>query len=157
MGAARGFTLIELIMVILLIAILAFAAVERTPTTTLTVSAVADQLASDIRYAQSLSMTRGERYCIKYLSSTSYEFAKTNCAVAVTHPAGTTVVSLGSGITMSAWTNLPSGYAIFDGKGQPYVDTANTALAADAVITLSSGSDSRTVRISPVTGRVMVQ
>lgn len=157
MGTARGFTLIELLMVILLIAILAVAAVERTPTTTLTVGAQADQLVSDIRYAQSLSMTRGERYCIKYLTPTTYELARTSCSVVVAHPSGATVVSLGSGITMGAWANLPNGYVIFDGKGQPYADAASTLLATNATITVTGGGDTRTVSITPVTGRVTVQ
>lgn len=157
MGESRGFTLIEMVMVILLVTITGVIALEHSPSESLTVGAQADQLAGDVRYAQSLSMARGQRYCIKYLSATSYELATSNCTVAVAHPTGDTVVTLGSGITMGGWTNLPNGYVIFDGKGQPYVDAANTALSADATITLSSGSDSRTISISPVTGRVKVQ
>jgi hypothetical protein len=52
---------------------------------------------------------------------------------------------------------LTNNYVAFDGKGIPYTDVAaSTALAANATITLTSGSNTRTVVISPQTGRVIV-
>src|SRR5258708_16097891 len=94
---ARGFTLVELVMVLLLIGILAFVVLPRTSQNTLELSSQAEQLATDIRYAQTLSMTRGAalgtqgRYCI-FFTATGYQFRHNNnsyatpCTTAVRPP-----------------------------------------------------------------------
>lgn len=149
-----GFTIVELVLVLLLVGILTVAAFARLPESSLNLAAQADQLLADIRYVQSLSMIGGQRYCIN-LTATTYRITNTACATTIAHPAtGTaTSITLGRSITM-AWTNLPNNYAQFDGKGQPYVDAAaNTLLAAESVITLSKDGQSTTVRITPETGR----
>jgi MSHA pilin protein MshC len=59
----RGFTLIELVMVLVLIGIIALFAAPRLgniPTTK--AFSLADKLRADIRYAQNLAMTRNQRY-----------------------------------------------------------------------------------------------
>lgn len=152
-----GFTLVELVLVLLLVGILAMSALARLPQASLNVGAQADQLVGDIRYAQSLSMAQGQRFCFN-LTAASYRITNTDCATNVPHPATVTAtpVLLGTGMSMS-WTNLPNSYVEFDGKGQPYVDTvpaAGTALAAEAVITLTKDGQSATVRVTPETGRI---
>ena len=94
----RGFTLVELVVVLLLIGILAFFVLPRTSQNTLELSSQAEQVATDIRYAQTLSMTRGAalgsqgRYCI-FFTATGYQYRNngnsyaTPCTVAVNHPA----------------------------------------------------------------------
>jgi prepilin-type N-terminal cleavage/methylation domain-containing protein len=156
---ARGFTLIELVVTLLIASILAVAAWPRGPAKeSLTLNGRADQLASDIRYVQTLSMTRGSRFCL-VLTSSSYELQTTAANVCTgtqePHPA-----ALVQPITLCAgcmsWTNLPSNNVQFNGLGQPYTAAA-TALASNAVITLNDNGVVRTVTISPVTGRVLVQ
>jgi len=54
-----GFTLIEMVMMLILIGILAVVFVPRAPSKgSLTIAGQAQQLASDLRYVQALSMTR---------------------------------------------------------------------------------------------------
>src|SRR4030065_668057 len=94
-----GFTLIEMVVVLILIGILAVTFVERSSSKgALTFAAQAQQLASDIRYVQTLSMTRGERYCLN-LTSTGYSMTMTNCStsVGVEHPAGRPIPSAADG------------------------------------------------------------
>lgn len=63
----KGFTLIELVMVIVLIGIIAvFAAPRLGDITTTNAGAFADKLRADIRYAQNLAMTRNERYRVYF-------------------------------------------------------------------------------------------
>ncbi len=58
----RGFTLIELVMVIVLIGIIAVFVAPRLPNiTTTNAGAFVDKLRADIRYAQNLAMTRNRR------------------------------------------------------------------------------------------------
>src|SRR5205814_6797883 len=69
--AARGFTLIELVLTMVLLGVLAVSFWPRAPTQqSMTLAARANQLASDIRYVQTLSMTRGVRFCIVMTAST---------------------------------------------------------------------------------------
>jgi prepilin-type N-terminal cleavage/methylation domain-containing protein len=154
-----GFTLIELIVVILVMAIMARIAVARWPGNNITLNAQAQQLGSQIRRTQALSMSQGQRFRLN-LSSGSYS---------ITNSAGTTyftdtirgqnTLTFPSGITAS-WSTaiLSSNLISFDGNGTPYTNaTATVALASTAVITLTSAGYSRTVSISPGTGRVIVQ
>jgi MSHA pilin protein MshC len=153
-----GFTLVELVIVLILLGILAISIIPRSPTKgSLTITGQAHQLASDIRYVQSLSMTRGQRFCVN-LTSTGYSMTTSNCStsVGVEHPAGMTFPIVLDGVTLS-WTNLPNNLVTFKGKGEPYTDAAaTTALAANAVITLNGDGGPLYVCISPATGRVFV-
>ena len=162
---ARGFTLVELILVLVFIAILAFVALPRLSQNTLELSSQAEQVATDVRYAQTLSMTRGAvlgsqgRYCI-FFTATGYQYRHNNnsyatpCTTAVVHPAtGSTAAIVLSG-TAVATANLTGNYVEFDTKGQP---TSFTLPASNATVTLNATGGPRKVVISPVTGKATVQ
>jgi MSHA pilin protein MshC len=154
-----GFTLVELVAVILLLGILAFSVAPRfLDKGSIDVSAMAEQLASDIRYTQSLAMTSGQRNRIN-LAAASYQIT-TSAGAPVTHPAtgSTTAISLGN-VSLSGYNPpLTNSYIAFDGKGIPYTNVSGTVLAASATITLNSpGAAQRQIVVSPQTGRVAVQ
>lgn len=152
-----GFTIIELVIVIVLITILATIAVARWPGTRINLNAVAQQLADDIRYTQTLAMSRAGEYRLNLFSS-SYSIT-TGGGAAVNNPVtGAASVTISSGITITLPpTNLPNSLITFNSLGTPYTDTSGTtALSSAAVITLSSGGNSTTVTIQPQTGRVTV-
>src|SRR5256884_8142716 len=142
----RGFTLVELVMVLLVITILAFVVLPRQSQNTLELSAQADQVATDIRYAQVLSMTRGAalgsqgRYCI-FFTATGYQSRNTGnsyatpCTVAVNHPATGSSAAIVLAGTAVATANLTGNYLEFDTKGQP---TSFTAPASNATVTLNA-------------------
>jgi MSHA pilin protein MshC len=159
---ARGFTLIELVAVIIIAAVLAVSFIPKgSNQASLTLTARAKQLASDIRYAQSLSMTNGQRYCVTLTPSSPYSgysltTAASNCITTTAHPGNLSqpVPVCSSGTCMTA-PALPNGYLQFDGLGQPYT-TATALLAANAVITLTDNGSTQTVTVVPTTGRVTV-
>ena len=151
---SAGFSLIELIMVLVLAGILAATAVVYWPGDGINVSAQAEQLAGDIRYLQSLAMTHGQRTRINF-GADRYWFSNLDGSTRLTHPAiGTSEVLLDRGTALTS----PYPYLIFSSDGVPYIDTAlpGNPLTADAVITLSAGGASRSIRISPDTGKVTV-
>lgn len=158
MNKGKGFTLIELIMIILILAILAVFAFMSMPQTTFILDAQIQQLESDIRYAQALSMTKGQRYRWVKTSSTTYQVLNM-AGTAVILPSGKTTITLNSGITFGTLTNLANNLVAFDGNGVPYTtaDSPGTALAATATIPLVLNGQTQTISVTPQTGRVLVQ
>ena len=149
----RGFTLIELILVLLIVSILSTYAIIRFPGDGINLSAQADQIVADIRHTQSLAINRGQRYRINF-SSDRYWISNIDNTTSYIHPAsGTATIFLDTGIALTTTHS----FLVFGGEGVPYTNalTPGTALAADAVVTLSESSETRTIRISPETGRVI--
>jgi len=158
----RGFTLLELIVVLLLVGILAVIAFPRMSQNTIELSGQAEQVARDIRYAQTLSMTRGAaqgRHCI-FFTATGYQLRNNNnnpgtpCSIAVAHPAtGSSAAIVLTGGTAVSTANLTGNYLEFDTKGQP----TSFAGGGNATVTLTASGGPRTVVVSPVTGMATVQ
>lgn len=154
----KGFTLLELMIVIILASIIAIYPLFTWQGSVISLDAETKKLADDIRYTQSLSMTKGERYRWVKTSATTYQI-QNSAGTAILTPTGSTTTSLESGISFGSFTNLPNDLIAFDGQGVPYVDTASpgTALASSGTLLLNQGSDSESIVISPETGRVIVQ
>lgn len=145
-----GFTIIELVIIIAIMAILAAVAIAKWPGKAINLSAQAHALVSDIRYTQNLSMTKGTRYKLVKISSSSYQISNLPGTIVVT------TVTLGSGISLGSFTNLPNNLLAFNGKGEPYIDatTPGTPLAVTASIDITASGHTKTISISPETGRV---
>lgn len=153
-SAQRGFTLVELVLVMVLLGVIAAVAGVRWSDAGTNLGPQADRLASDIRYAQSLAMTHGQHFCIN-LAAASYQVTTNpNCTTLAALPTEqTNPVPLAAGVAL-ATTNAVLN---FDTLGRPFSDAAGTTqLAAVAVITLTAGTNVTTVRVTPGTGRVTV-
>ena len=154
-----GFTLVEMLAIILIVGILAATVLLRPTGRSIGLAPQAQQLANDIRYAQMLAMTRGDqRYCL-ILATSGYRLGKgSNCATNEAHPAlGTTALFALDSTSLSGYTaTLTNSYVSFDGRGKPYISDA-VALNGLATITLTSEGQTRVVTITPETGRVQVQ
>jgi prepilin-type N-terminal cleavage/methylation domain-containing protein len=150
-----GFTLIEMVVTLILVAIIAFTAIPRGPDTTPSLAAQGEQLVSDLRYVQSRAMALGVRHRL-CLAAAGYTIATTSCATPIAHPATGDTAPVGfGGITLS-WAGLPNNYVAFDSAGVPYITDPGTALSANATITLTSNQGgSQMVTISPETGRAV--
>ena len=153
-GRFRGFSLLELVTVLLMVGVLAVFAVPRLFTVqSITLPAVAAQMTSNIRYAQSLSMSQGQRYRVNF-TATTYQITDMS-GIPIVQPvtASTAAISV-SPATLGGY-NPPftNNYVAFDTKGAPFV-SATTALATTATITLTSGSDASSITVMPETGRV---
>lgn len=153
----EGFTLVELVAIILLVGILAFTAVPRyLNKSIIDASVMAEQLANDIRYTQSLAMTSGQGNRINLTAST-YQIT-TSSGGPLVHPVtGSAGPITLNNVTLSVNPALANSYVGFDSKGIPYTDMpAGTVLTATTTITLTAGGNTRTVVVSPQTGRVLV-
>ncbi|MDA8391039.1 MAG: prepilin-type N-terminal cleavage/methylation domain-containing protein [Gammaproteobacteria bacterium] len=153
----RGYTLIELILVLILTAILAADVAARDPAAPLDAAAVARQVAAAVRLAQLDSMTKGARYCVQF-SATGYAFATQDCTQLVADPVtGQTTVDLPNGMTL-AWSGLSTNNVSFSGNGVPYggaaAGTQGQALAASAAVSVTDGPAVYSFLITPQTGVV---
>ncbi len=158
-AAEHGFTLMELVVVVVLVGLLAFTVIPRMAGPSIGLDAQAEQLAADIRYTQSLAMTRGDRYRIN-LAAASYQITDSSGANPQVHPgtSSTNPVLLKSANLSGYNPPLINNYLVFDGRGVPYaVYNSNTGMASNASITLTGGGASRIVVISSETGRVVLQ
>jgi len=134
-----GFTLIELIMVIVIIGILAFVAIQKYPTTEISLETAADMIRSDIRSVQALSMAMHTIQTLTFNSSTEYVFP----TLGEGNKTRNFATIFEGGISLSAYPASIS----FNSIGEP------TAVQDDS-ITITTGSTTRTLTVLQYTGRV---
>lgn len=143
-----GFTLFELVLVIILIGVLAAIAVPRFSLTDSSVHAQAAQIARDIRHVQMLAMSQGRTLTFESLGG-GYRCVDAGSTV-ITDPASQQPFNftLSNGVTLSA------GSLSFDSLGRPV--NAGTLLAAAVTFNTSGDAQNATLSVSPVTGFVTV-
>ena len=165
----KGFTLIELVMILVLVGILAVFVAPKLPNITSSRAiSFSDKLRADIRYAQNLAMTRNRRTRV-ILTNTSYAITQdssgaSNCGsfAAVGDPAegGGLSVALDTGdyagikLTVSAMTCLE-----YDSLGRPYNCTlfplsCSTTLSGIIVPITANAVAVGSVSVSSQTGAV---
>lgn len=159
-GSQRGFTLLELVVVLVLAAIIAVLAFPKSGSDTMLLVGQAEQVASDIRYVQSLAMTQGQKHWILFNPSSSpvtYQFV--NSGGVVPNPiTNTAPVSFPNYVSAALSANLSNNLIAFDGLGVPYSDTTGASpLTAQASVSLAAAGTTKIVTIEAQTGRVAVQ
>jgi len=152
-GLTPGFTLFEIVVVILLMAVLAAVVIPKVmDSDEPNLRVETDVLANHLRYAQSMAMGTLTPYGITY-SSGSYHLFKgsaPNTALGLPGEQDTTV-SLPSGMTVTFSTAAST--ITFNAMGVPCSDTAGTTpLTADAVLTVGLSGDSKTITVTQQTG-----
>jgi len=140
----KGFTIIEVIAVIVLISILAAYAASRMNLDT-NLQAEADIFKSNLRYAQQIALCGNNTYTWRIgVGENSYTFTRldsANNSVNMWLPSGDSTVNFPTGIT-AGWT----GTINFDQWGSPGGD--------DIIITLDDGSTTRDITVTKNTGFV---
>lgn len=157
-----GFSILELIIALVIIGILTIFITVAWPGSSINLHAQAAAVANDIRYAQSLSMAKGQRFYFIKTSSTSYQIrGADNQPIAL--PSGNTTATLDQGTSFGNFSNLPNNLVAFDCKGVPYVDTGFPGTSLSAVtspsspvanIPLATNEYSINLTINPETGKV---
>ncbi len=145
----RGFTLIELVLVLAMIGSLAAIALPRWAPADTTVAAQADRLARDLRHAQAMAMSQARTLTLDIQGASAYRVIDSG-SMTVTDPANQQPfqVSMDNNVTVSG---TDTG---FDSLGRPVAGGA--LLPATRVFTVSGSSTTATVTVSAVTGFISV-
>jgi prepilin-type N-terminal cleavage/methylation domain-containing protein len=154
----RGFTLVEITVVVILIGIIAAAVFARSISTDqIRVVGEVDKIRNHIRYAQSMAMKRNEVWVIS-CDATQYWLSDITLNPVELPGATSNRISLANlGISMNAFA------VYFDPLGVPYHsytdEGTNTPVTSGNPrnIAISTGSESRTLAVTPQTGLVTTQ
>jgi len=150
-----GFTIIEIITVMIVIGIITAFAVGRVADNKPELIAQKEVLKVHLRYAQSRSMNSNDSYGIESNGNTYWLF-RISSANRVNFPGEQQdhidLAAIGLSLDMDVVGNI----ACFNSKGIPYTDfdtdNAINLQAGGRTLTLSSGSDSESIIITPNTG-----
>ncbi len=152
----NGFTVLEIVVVLVLISIIATAVFTRSITTDqINFVGQADKIISHIHYAQSMAMKRNEVWGIFNTGNEYWLFQWTspNFEVNRKHLPGyeTDIISL-----LDLNLNMDYFVLYFDGIGKPYEMNRYNPLTTDLDITIqnSDSSQSMTFHITPETGLI---
>jgi len=160
-----GFTLIEAIMVVVLLAILAAAVLIKNPIEKIRLNGAAEKVKTDIRYARKLAVSSQQRAGIEFrtdgysvygvMNSITNTAATASSDACSKDASGNFVVDFTaarcaelSGITLS-----PSMKVAFDSLGIP-VDASTGAPLSTQTVTVNGSAGSKTITIEGQTGTV---
>ena len=143
-----GFTLLELVTVLLLLAILSTSVFLRWSPGSVTLNAQADQLAATLRHAQALALAQGRGLGLTIQSANAY--AITDGTAVITDPQG-----VRQAFTLANGATLSGNDLRFDSLGRP-IDASSNLIATARSWTLGADGSTATVRVEPVTGFVTV-
>jgi MSHA pilin protein MshC len=127
---SRGFTLVELVMVVVLMGILAVSVVPKfVDTSAFSLAGGAAMAAADIRYTQELAMGTHSSKTIVFTTSNNF------------YTVNSQTVNLPSRVTISSGATFT-----FNSLGEP--------TTGGGTVTLSAGAETRTITVESYTGRV---
>ncbi len=166
-----GFTLVEIIIVIMIIGIAAFLAVPMfSSAADIQISTAANIIASDLEYVKSLAITRQKNYSVIFdPANESYRVVETSIpGTPIPHPIkpGATFVVTFTGDSRTNHVNIVDANfdadadktITFDYLGTPYRDNSGVLpLTANGQISLSADTFVMTVVVEPVTGYITIQ
>lgn len=168
-GRSPGFTIIEIVVVMVLMSIITAVVLGRSITTSeVDVVGQTDKIRNHLRYAQAMAMKRSDTvWGVEFPAGQYAFFSGTGqqkqqlLLPGGEYSGGDTFIKysdLGVSITMSGLPSPNTSAVIFDRIGKPYAaytDAANNVpLVAPVTITVSAGTDSRDIQITPETGLI---
>ena len=163
----QGFTLIEIILVVVIIGIAAFLTIPMlSDAADMQARSAANQIVADLDYAKSMAMTHQQNYSLVFdTADNSYQIQDASGTV-IEHPLrpGTNyVISFSDDrhldqvdITNVNFDSDISDAITFDYLGSPYSGIGTGSTLNDGQITVQAGDFTLTVDVEPVTGYVTI-
>lgn len=168
MLSRKAFTIIELIVVMFVVSIISVVVmINMNSYQGIRLDAAAKKVMVDLEYARNLALSTAKWYGVSFEADpvNRYRVYQTDGTTDTviddpSAPGKTFLVTLStyfSGVKIQS-TSLEGGSKIeFSPLGTPYQDKNGTAFSSHGIVTLSFNSLTKTVRITPNTGRTFVQ
>ena len=164
LAAFSGFTMIELVIVVIIIAIAAMTAIPLiTSADSFQIRSAANMIASDLEYAKTISISRGQSFSVVFDKSTeSYSIKQEGSTEPIWHPVKKGFRYVINFASDSRLNRVDIVDAVFDATsevkfdylGSPY--NGSNAPLNNGVITLEAGGITKWVHVEPVTGYISI-
>jgi len=143
-----GFTLLELVVVLVLLGVLSASIYLRWTPAGASLNAQAGQVARTLRHAQAQALTQGRRLTFDVLSTSTYAISAAGAVIRDTQ-------GLAQNYSLVNGVSLTGADLDFDSLGRP-VDAGGNLIAVAQTWTLSAAGGSATVSIAPLSGFITV-
>jgi type II secretion system protein H len=164
-GGCNGFTLIEILIVVVIIGIAAMIAVPMmSSAASMQIRSAANIVAADLEYAKSMAISRGQNFSVVFDKNAESYSIKDQDGNTISHPVKKgfpytmdfrSESRLGQVDIVDAVFNPNSSQTItFDYLGSPYSGTSSPLNSG--IITLQAGGITKTITIQPVTGYISI-
>ena len=159
-SCGRGFTIIEILIVVVIIAIAAMMAVPMIGSAdSMQVRSAADVIAADLEYARSMAISRQREYTVVFnASNESYQLEDSSVSgEAIEHPVRKGfkyIIDFGSS---SQLNRIDIVDAAFGGTLRISFSSAGAPVpSSGGVVSLRAGETTATISVEPVTGFIMI-
>ena len=155
-GASHGFTLIEIMVVVVILAITAMLAVPMlSSASSVQLRSAANMIAADLEYAKSMAISRQKNYTVVFDKlSESYQIEDANNVV-IDHPVRKGFTYVVNFSTDSRIDKVQIADADFSSASQVEFDWLGSPDVGGSV-TLQVGGSSMTINVTPVTGYISI-
>jgi len=153
----RGFTIIEIVVVLVLISIIAAATFQRSITTDqMNLTSQFDKIQNQVRYPQSMAMKQGKEWGFACDGGDYWIFTGTNKDTVLDQRLLPGQENIKISLTDLGVTVTPASFTvIFNSYGIPYYPAWNTPLSAELTIDIKDADlNTRSFKILPETGLV---
>ena len=163
-GISGGFTLVELLIVITIIAIAALTAIPMmSSATSVQIRSAANMLTADLEYAKSMSISRGQNFSVVFDKNTESYWIEDQSGTVIPHPVKKGfdyVIDFKNESRLDKVDIVDVDFdatseVIFDYLGSPYNGSGGPLNSG--VINLQAGGTTATVRVEAVTGFISIQ
>lgn len=156
-GSRNGFTVVELLIVVVILSIVALTAVPMMSSAAgIQIRSAANMIAADIEYARSMAISRGQDYSVEFSKDTdSYRILDQSDAV-IQHPVKKGFPYVVNFQSESRLNRVDITNANFDGTQKVTFDCLGSP-DNGGTVNLQAGAVSATITVEPVTGFVSIQ
>lgn len=158
-GHSRGFTIVELLIVVVILSIVALTAIPMmSSAASIQIRSAANLIAADIEYARSMAISRGQNHSVVFDKDTdSYKIVDQTGTV-IQHPVKKGFTYEMKFRTESRLSRVDITNVNFNGTQTVTFDCLGSpvGLGSEGTVTLQAGGVTSTVRVEPVTGYVSI-